>query len=90
MQRKQTTSAKHTPSKRAGSKAADRAPSALEERLLTVGEVARILHISRSLMYELTQRGDLPSVRIGRVLRFRADDIRRYIQQQADPKRPRP
>lgn len=39
------------------------------EALLTVVEVARVLRISRNLVYELVRRGDIPSLRLGRVIR---------------------
>ncbi len=47
--------------------------------LLTVGEAARRLHISRSFVYELVHRGLLPIVRIGRALRFRPEDVEALI-----------
>jgi excisionase family DNA binding protein len=53
------------------------------DRLLTILEVARILHVSRSLMYWLIARGDLPTVRIGRAVRFRPEDVQAYIRQGA-------
>ena len=40
-----------------------------DQLLLTVPETARLLRISRNLAYELVARGDLPSVRLGRVIR---------------------
>jgi excisionase family DNA binding protein len=53
------------------------------DRLLTVLEVARILHVSRSLIYWLIERGDLPTVRIRRALRFRPEDVQAYIHRGA-------
>lgn len=37
--------------------------------LLTVVEAANVLRISRNLAYELIARGEIPSVRLGRVIR---------------------
>lgn len=54
------------------------------DRLLTAPEVARILHVSRTLIYWLIGRGDLPTVRIGHALRFRSEDVRAYILKRAD------
>ncbi|MGA2522356.1 MAG: helix-turn-helix domain-containing protein [Acidimicrobiales bacterium] len=34
--------------------------------VLTVDEAAYLLHISRSLAYELIARGELPALRLGR------------------------
>ena len=49
------------------------------DRLLTILEVAAILRISRSLIYMLIARGELPTVRINRALRFRSQDVQDYI-----------
>ncbi|MBM3820277.1 MAG: helix-turn-helix domain-containing protein [Acidimicrobiia bacterium] len=43
--------------------------------LLRVEEAARWLGIGRGLAYELARRGDLPSVRLGRLLRIRRDGL---------------
>ncbi|HEX8993252.1 MAG TPA: helix-turn-helix domain-containing protein, partial [Anaerolineales bacterium] len=52
-------------------------------RLLNAREAARILHVSRSLIYWLIAHGDLPTVRIRRALRFRFQDIQAYIETTA-------
>ena len=52
-------------------------------RLLNAREAARILHVSRSLIYWLIEHGDLPTVRIRRALRFRFQDIQAYIETTA-------
>ena len=44
-------------------------------RLLTVIDVARILHISRSHVYLLIYSGQLPTVRLGRSMRIHPDDL---------------
>jgi excisionase family DNA binding protein len=43
--------------------------------LLRVEEVALYLGISKGLAYELARRGELPSVRLGRLLRIRRDGL---------------
>jgi excisionase family DNA binding protein len=55
-----------------------------DEGLLTASEVARMLHISRSQVYILMDRGDLPGLRIGAARRFRRQDLRRYLSRQPD------
>ena len=40
-----------------------------DQLLLTVPETAKLLRISRNLAYELVARGELPAVRLGRVIR---------------------
>lgn len=53
---------------------------AVEEILLTGTEVARQLRISRAKVYWLIQRGEIPSVRMGRNVRVRQRDIEEYIR----------
>jgi excisionase family DNA binding protein len=47
--------------------------------LLTPGEVAHALSISKSTLYRLVNSGDLPSVRVGSQLRFERHAITRYL-----------
>lgn len=48
-------------------------PSEYQQKaLLTVGEVAHILSVSRSHAYDLVQEGAIPHVRLGRVVRVSA------------------
>lgn len=53
---------------------------AVEEILRTGTEVARQLRISRAKAYWLIQRGEIPSVRMGRNVRVRQRDIEEYIR----------
>ena len=43
--------------------------------LLNANEVAKRLGVSRSLVYQLINSGDLPVVRIRHALRFRPEDV---------------
>jgi excisionase family DNA binding protein len=53
---------------------------AMEDRLLhRVSEVAVILNISRSKIYELFSSGDLGSVKIDRIRLVRSSDLRAYV-----------
>jgi excisionase family DNA binding protein len=85
----QTISNKRPPFPGAGSKANDARPLTLAERLLTANEVAGILHISRSMVYHLVFRGDLPSLKIGSARRFRRHDLQRYLARHSGPIRRR-
>jgi excisionase family DNA binding protein len=51
-----------------------------KKRLLKPGDVAGILNISRSFAYHLLETRQLPTVRIGRTLRVRAQDLEAYIE----------
>lgn len=42
-------------------------------------DVAERLEISRSHVFELARRGEIPQVRIGRLVRFPANEIQRWI-----------
>ena len=48
----------------------DLSPKLLEDGLLTVAEAATFLRLSRSTLYGLMERGDLPFVCIGRTRRI--------------------
>lgn len=47
---------------------------------LTGGEIAALLHISKSMAYRLMQSGQLPTVKIGRVIRVRVTDLEYFIE----------
>lgn len=46
--------------------------------LWTWREVARALKVSRSWVYAKAERGDLPSLRVGGLLRFDPTEVRRF------------
>lgn len=50
-----------------------------EPWLLRVEEVARLLGLSRSKVYEMIADGTLSSVTIGRSRRIRREDLRRFV-----------
>jgi putative molybdopterin biosynthesis protein len=45
------------------------------EDVMTVAEVAAMLHLPKSTVYDLARRGELPCARLGRTLRFVRDEI---------------
>ena len=51
------------------------------DRLLTVDEVAEILHVSTAWVYDHADRKRpvIPSVRLGKAVRFRPEDIEAFI-----------
>ncbi len=54
-------------------------------QLLTVHEVARLLHVPTSWVYERTRRRNsdqLPHVKLGKYLRFEETTIAEFIQRQ--------
>jgi excisionase family DNA binding protein len=48
--------------------------------LLKAKEVAEILKIIRAMAYTLMQRGEIPTVRIGKARRVRPEDLIKYIE----------
>lgn len=51
-----------------------------ELKLLTAKDVAKVLQISVALSYRLVTEGQLPSVRFGRTVRVRPEDLENFIQ----------
>ena len=47
--------------------------------LMRAEQVAKVLNISRSLVYRLIQQGQLTSVKIGAAVRVRQADLEEYI-----------
>lgn len=56
-------------------------PSTVEKLLYTPVEAAHALGVSRSTIYILLAKGDVPSVRIGKSRRVPAEALRRYVEQ---------
>ena len=51
--------------------------SAVNEALLSVGEAAEQLRVSKSWLY---QNRDIPSVKLGRNRRWRQSDLKAYVE----------
>ena len=54
-----------------------------DQLLLTVPETAKLLRISRNLAYELVARGELPAVRLGRVIRIPRAALNDWVKASA-------
>ena len=50
-----------------------------QNKSLSTQEVAQILHVSKSTIYDLIKKGEIPSYKIGRKVRFTQDDVDAYI-----------
>jgi excisionase family DNA binding protein len=55
----------------------------VETRLLKGAEVAKILQVSKAHAYVLMKRGEIPTVRIGKIVRVKLEDLERYINEKA-------
>lgn len=52
------------------------------KQLMTIDELAALWQVPRSWIYQRTHRGasdPLPHVKVGRLLRFRPDDVEKWL-----------
>lgn len=49
-------------------------------KLLTVGEVARIMRVSKMTVYRLIHSGELDAIRVGRSFRVPEQAVSRYLR----------
>ena len=49
-------------------------------KLLKVKEVAEKLQVSRSLAYQMTRRGEIPTIRFGSAVRVQQSDLEEFIK----------
>lgn len=49
------------------------------DELLTVGEIAAELRVSRATIWRLCRTGELPHLRVGSVYRIRRSDLDEYL-----------
>jgi excisionase family DNA binding protein len=61
---------------------------AMNDELLRPDDVQLILRIGRSKVYEMIARGELPVVRIGRVVRVPRKELERWIEDRTSGWRP--
>lgn len=50
-----------------------------EKNALSTQEVADLLHVSKSTIYDLIRRGEIQSYKVGRKVRFTENDVKDYI-----------
>jgi excisionase family DNA binding protein len=53
------------------------------EELLTVEQVQQLLKVGRTFAYSLIRSGELPSYRVGRLVRVRRRDVEHWLEEQA-------
>ena len=56
----------------------------LEDPILTIPEVARYLKISRSKIYNLVSKKEIPHLKIGRNVRIRQTDLQMWMEKQTN------
>jgi excisionase family DNA binding protein len=52
--------------------------------IMTVGEIAKYLKISRSKAYAMVQRREIPHIRIGKNVRIRVTDLLNWLEAQIE------
>ena len=57
----------------------------MDKMLLRAGEVATLLGLCRSKVYEMLATGELPSIRIGRSVRVPTNLLREWVELQTAP-----
>jgi len=57
---------------------------ALDDRILTVEDLAAFLKLSEATIYRMAQAGELPARRIGRSWRFSQAQIHEWFREQGD------
>jgi excisionase family DNA binding protein len=50
--------------------------------LLSADQASKVLLVSTRTLYTLSQRGDLPCIKIGRSVRYHPKDIEAYLDRQ--------
>ena len=58
------------------------------EEIMTIPEVARYLKLSKSKVYYLVQIGEIPHLKLGRNVRIRDVDLKKWIEPSHNPSQP--
>lgn len=66
------------------SAAADKTDELARHRLLTAGELAKLLGVPETWVREHTRNRHLPAVRLGRYWRYRLERVLAYIDEQEE------
>lgn len=54
----------------------------MEDKIFSIDEVAAYLKIPKSTIYKLSERGKIPSIKIGKQLRFRQSSLDKWFSEQ--------
>ena len=52
----------------------------MERQLLRIAEAAEVLGIGRTRAYELTRKGEIPSIRVGKCVRIPIGALKAWIE----------
>ncbi|HVD40214.1 MAG TPA: helix-turn-helix domain-containing protein [Solirubrobacterales bacterium] len=62
-------------------------PPTSREPFVNVAEIARLLDVPPSFIYERTARGEIPCYRVGRLLRFKVSEVESWLSECAGRER---
>ena len=54
----------------------------MEDKFFSISEVAKYLNIPKSTLYKLSQKSQIPSVKIGKQLRFRKSSLDKWLTEK--------
>jgi len=54
------------------------------EKLLTPQEIADILGVQPSTIYQWTHQGYIPHVKLGKFVRFKAKDVEKWVERKEE------
>ncbi len=54
----------------------------MNEMIYTIPEIAQYLKLSKSKVYQLVQKGQLPHIKIGKNVRVKESDLNQWIDKQ--------
>ena len=55
----------------------------MNDEILTISEVAKLLKLNEKTAYRLVSQSEIPGFKVGGSWRFRADELRRWMEMQA-------
>ncbi len=56
-----------------------------QEQMMSVKDVAAFLNVVPKTIYRLIEQGELPSYKVGKVIRIKRSDIEEYLEKQKQP-----
>ncbi len=56
------------------------------EEILTISEASRYLKVHKATIYKLAQQGGLPGFKVGKVWRFKKDQIDAWVEKKGNYK----
>lgn len=55
--------------------------------LMTINEVAKVLRVSRAMVYTLIEQGELNPIIVGERKRFDERDVKAYLEKRMSPRK---